>query len=91
MQAVAMMLPSKLTITHLRTIIDGMEYVSVEEAAQITGYSEQYVRRLLRQKRVNAVKKGPMYWIELESLKEYKREMDVLGREKHDPRRKDNE
>jgi excisionase family DNA binding protein len=66
-----------------------MEYVSVEEAAQITGYSEQYIRRLLRKQRVNAVKKGPMYWIELESLKAYKREMDVLGREKYDPRRKE--
>lgn len=87
----ALSLPSnkKLTITQGRIIIDGMEYVSVEEAAEVTGYSEQYIRRLLRQNRINAVKKGPMWWIDLESLKVYKREMDVLGREKFDPRRRE--
>lgn len=79
----------KLTITHSHIMIDGMEYVSIHEAAEITGYSEQYIRRLIRKGRVAATKKGPMYWIELESLKTYKREMDVLGRDKHNPHRED--
>ena len=79
----------KLTPKPNRLIIDGMEYVSVTEAAEITGYSEQYIRRLLRKGRIQAVKKGPMYWVELESLKEYKREMDVLGPDKFNPYRGD--
>jgi len=90
-QSLAMSLPGnrKLTITNSHIIIDGMEYVSIHEAAEITGYSEQYIRRLIRKGRVSATKKGPMYWIELKSLKTYKQEMDVLGREKYDPRRGD--
>jgi excisionase family DNA binding protein len=88
-QTLAMSLPGnkKLTLRRERFIIDGMEYVSVEEAAEMSGYSEQYVRRLVRRGKVAATKKGPMYWIEKDSLMAYKREMDVLGRDKFDPRR----
>ena len=79
------MVTSTLTINHERIIIDGMEYVSVEEASQITGYSEQYIRRLLRQSKIKAEKKGSMWWVELESLETYKREMDSLGSDKYSP------
>ena len=79
------MVTSMLTINHERIIIDGMEYVSVEEASQITGYSEQYIRRLLRQGKIKAEKKGSMWWVELESLETYKREMDSLGSDKYSP------
>jgi excisionase family DNA binding protein len=74
-----------LTITHERIIIEGMEYISVDEAAEITGYAPAYIRRILRQGKIKAAKKGAMWWVELESLREYKREMDVLGREKFSP------
>ena len=79
------MVTSMLTINHERIIIDGMEYVSVEEASQITGYSEQYIRRLLRQGKVKAEKKGSMWWVEMESLEAYKHEMDSLGSDKYSP------
>lgn len=86
MQAIALAVPrSKLTIKYDRIIIDGMEYVSVEEAAELTGYSQQYIRRLLRLDRIKAVKKGYMWWIDLDSLQEYKRQMDVLGKDKFSP------
>jgi excisionase family DNA binding protein len=89
MQLTTQLLPGnkKLPTTKNRITIDGMEYVSIHEAAQISGYSEQYVRRLIRQGRVAATKKGPMYWIDLESLKAYKQEMDMLGSEKFNPHR----
>ena len=73
----------KLTVPPSRIIIDGMEYVSVEEAAEITGYDPEYIRRLLRQSKVNAEKKGTMWWIDLDSLKEYKKQMDALGTDKY--------
>ena len=79
------MVTSTLTINQERIIIDGMEYVSVEEASQITGYSEQYIRRLLRQGKIKAEKKGSMWWVEMESLEAYKREMDSLGPDKYSP------
>ena len=79
------MVTSTLTINHERIIIEGMEYVSVEEASQITGYSEQYIRRLLRQGKIKAEKKGAMWWVEMESLEAYKHEMDSLGSDKYSP------
>lgn len=72
-----------------RVIIDGMEYVSTQEASDLTGYSIQYLQRLLRQRRIKAVKKGGMYWINLDSLMEYKEKMDSLGSEKYSPYREE--
>jgi excisionase family DNA binding protein len=60
-----------------------MEYVSVEEAAEVTGYASAYIRRLLRQNKIKAEKKGTMWWIDLESLKAYKQKMDALGNDKY--------
>lgn len=77
----------KLTRASSNTIIDNMEYVSVEEAAKITGYAITYIRQLLREQKVEAEKKGTMWWINLESLKAYKAEMDILGSDKYSPRR----
>ena len=77
--------PHKLTVLPPRIIIGDMEYVSVEEAAEITDYDPEYIRRLLRQKKIKAEKKGTMWWIDLESLKEYKKQMDSLGTDKYFP------
>lgn len=66
-------------------IIAGMEHVSVDEAAKMTGYSIFYLRRLLRQNKIKAQKKGTMWWIEVESLQEYKKEMDSLGNDRFFP------
>jgi excisionase family DNA binding protein len=59
-----------------------MEYVSVEEASKITGYATTYIRQLLRENKIEASKKGTMWWIDLESLKEYKSKMDTLGNDR---------
>lgn len=86
MHALTLALPrNKLTITRARLIIGGMEYVSVDEGSNITGYSVQYIRRLIRKHRIEATKKGGMYWVNLESLKTYKAEMDTLGKDKFSP------
>lgn len=73
---------TKLTRTSSNTIIGNMEYVSVEEASEISGYAITYIRQLLREKKIEAEKKGTMWWIDLESLKAYKSEMDTLGNDK---------
>lgn len=75
----------KLTRTSSNTIIGNMEYVSVEEAAKITGYAITYIRQLLREQKIEAEKKGTMWWINLDSLKAYKAEMDSLGSDKYSP------
>lgn len=79
-----------MTQVDSRIIIGNMEYVSVDEAAQITGYAQDHLRRLIRQGKINATKKGVMWWVELESLQEYKKKMDELGADKFFQWREDN-
>jgi len=44
---------------------------SIKEASEKTGYNEEYLRRLIRQGKIEAVKVGPAYLIRVESLKRY--------------------
>lgn len=84
-------LSNKLTRNNTNIIIGGMEYVSVEEAAEMTGYAPAYIRQLLRQKKIRAEKKGTMWWVNVESLQTYKQEMDSLGTDKYFQWREDKE
>lgn len=47
------------------------EWISVEEAASISGYNMEHIRRLIRNGLLSAQKKGPMYWIDRKSLEAY--------------------
>jgi excisionase family DNA binding protein len=85
MQLLSVANSHKLTPITSRIIIGGMEYVSVDEAAEVTGYAPAYIRRLLRQQKIKAEKKGTMWWVDLDSLKSYKQEMDELGTDKFFP------
>ena len=49
----------------------GVRGLTVKEAAAETGYSEEYLRRLVRQERIAAVKVGLMHFIDPESLRAY--------------------
>lgn len=63
-------------------------WLSTREAAELTGYSVQYVCRLARKGRIKAHQVG--HWlIKRESLLDYKRRMDRLGRQKHNSWRED--
>ena len=46
-------------------------YVSVKDAWKLYGYRQQYLRRLLRQKKLSGIKIGPAWLIEVPSLKNY--------------------
>ncbi len=45
--------------------------ISVKDAAEYSGYSEQYLRRLLRNKRLIGIRVGQLCLIEMESLEGY--------------------
>ena len=45
--------------------------ISVKDAAEYSGYSEQYLRRLLRNKRLIGIRVGQLCLIEMESLVGY--------------------
>lgn len=53
--------------------------VSVEEAAKLTGYHPEHIRRLLRQGKIEAVKIGTVYLIKYDSLIGYVDEMRATG------------
>jgi len=46
-------------------------HITVQEAAEITGYNIQYLRRLLRARKMEAIKIGQIWLINLASLQAY--------------------
>lgn len=69
----------------MRATIDGLEYVDIEEAMSITGYSAGHLRRLARQDKLEKVKRGTMVFISVLSLEAYMHEIKMLGTEKFSP------
>ena len=63
------------------------EWISVREAAEQSRYHPNYVRRLVRQGKIEAKKEGPMWWICRDSVRAYVEEMEALGPQRFDPRR----
>jgi excisionase family DNA binding protein len=64
---------------------DSGDWITTKEAAGLTGYSVQYIRRLVRQGRVVAKKWLRDWAVSRQSLLDYKEKMDGLGRTKHNP------
>ena len=60
-------------------------WINTEQAKVLTGYASAYLRRLANQGRVEARKVGRDWLINQESLLTYKREMDSLGGQRHNP------
>jgi excisionase family DNA binding protein len=61
------------------------EWITVEEAAQQSGYQPEYVRRLARQGRIGASKKGRDWWVDRDVFRVYLEAMIALGSRRHDP------
>lgn len=59
---------------------------SIKEASEKTGYNEEYLRRLIRQKKIEAVKVGPAYLIRAASLNKYIEEMQASDDARTGPR-----
>ena len=60
------------------------EWISAEEAANLSGYHHEHIRRLLRQGKMKGQLKGRMYWISKNSLLQFLREAKKAH--KHDKR-----
>lgn len=63
-------------------------YISVKDACKLSGYKEQYLRRLLRQKKLSRKKIGQVWLIEVSSLQSYLLLADHLEDKRHGPRKK---
>lgn len=46
-------------------------WLTIREASDESGYAEEYLRKLIRDKELSAVKKGNAWLISLEALREY--------------------
>jgi excisionase family DNA binding protein len=64
-------------------------WLTTEQAETLTGYSVAYLRRLANQGRVEARKVGRDWVLYKDSILAYKKRMDSLGLDKHNPWRED--
>lgn len=68
----------------------GEEWLTTEQAAALTGYSQAYMRQLAG-KRVTAIKAGRDWLLQRASLLEFAAQMAALGTDKHNPWKEDRE
>ncbi len=55
------------------------DWLTASEAARLTGYNIQYILRLVRSKKVKAIKWGAAWMIDRASLLNYKKEGERRG------------
>jgi len=67
----------------------GTEWLTTEQAAELTGYTQVYMRQLALRGQVEAVKAGRDWLLNRASLLEFARKMEAMGTAKHDPWRPD--
>jgi excisionase family DNA binding protein len=61
------------------------EWITTQEAAELTGYQVRYLRQLVNEGKLKAVKRSRAIFIDKDSLLAYANEMKRLGPSKHDP------
>jgi excisionase family DNA binding protein len=61
------------------------EWITTQEAAELTGYDVTHVRWLVRENRVIGQKFGRDWMVNRRSIQHYFDEMSKLGLSKHDP------
>lgn len=59
------------------------DWITTEEASQLTGYSIAHLLLLLRQKKIKAEKKGGQYWVDRGNLLEYVRQAAEVNDKRH--------
>ncbi|MCJ7530759.1 MAG: helix-turn-helix domain-containing protein [Anaerolineales bacterium] len=61
--------------------------ITVQTAAEISGYNIQYLRRLLRTGKLDAVKIGQVWLIQLTSLETYLSHNTMIGDHRNGPKK----
>lgn len=52
--------------------IEGRDYTAIEVVARQTGYSREYLRKIAKAGKVNAVKVGGLWFVHMPSLEAYR-------------------
>lgn len=63
------------------------DYITADEAADISGYHVNYIRRLMRAHKLKGRKAGLVWLIERDSLQAYLAHIETLGAQKFTPNR----
>lgn len=61
------------------------EWITAEEAAELSGYHVNYIRRLMRAHKVNGRKAGLMWWVDRDSMRAYLEKVQELGTRRFGP------
>ena len=48
-----------------------IDWITTDEAADLTGYHVEYLRRLIRGGKLSAAKKGGSWWVDCDGLKAF--------------------
>ena len=62
------------------------DFITIEEAIQMSGYTGQYLRRMARSGRIHALKRGPFWLVELASLQAYLKAAQRTADKRYGPR-----
>jgi excisionase family DNA binding protein len=64
---------------------DGGEWLTVQEAAKLSGYNPDYIRELIRQGKIKAQKFSIVWMVSRDSFSEYMQKAQSMG-EKRGPK-----
>jgi excisionase family DNA binding protein len=67
---------------------DDSEWITVNEAAEISGYNAEYLRRLIRAGKIDYRMFGFMYQVNKKSLLKYLKEAEKKSDKRYSPKRK---
>ena len=67
---------------------DDSEWMTVIEAAEISGYNAEYLRRLIRNEKIDYRMFGFMYQVNKQSLLKYLKEAEKKSDKRFSPKRK---
>lgn len=66
-----------------------IEWITTGEAAELTGYTSDYIRKAIRRGLLEGMKRGRDWFLNKADVLAYKEKMDALGDRKHNPWRED--
>jgi len=69
---------------HIGILTD--RHITVQAAADATGYSSQYLRRILRSGVLKGIKIGQMWLIEMDALEAYLKRIETISDRRYGPR-----
>ena len=76
--------PNNSIQSHTGILING--HVTVQAAADVTGYNIQYLRRMLRSGKLRGVKIGQLWLIDMQSLETYLQHVESTSDRRCGPR-----